>query len=65
MLLCNVFHGGSSSSSHKGVISLFEDYSVGFYVSEEEAKNLLRTAQNFIQNLKIYLKSWIKTDEEK
>jgi len=71
-----------STSSHKGVISLFGkyfvrtgifernfgkalndaydkrlvgDYGVGLTVTEEEAKSLLETAQNFVQKLKNYL----------
>lgn len=80
-----------SSSSHKGVISLFGehfvkteiferslgralndaydkrlvgDYSVGFKINKEEAKDLLDTSQNFVQKLKNYLEIWIETREE-
>ena len=73
---------GLTSSSHKGVISLFGehfiktgifdrevgkslndaydkrlvgDYGIGFIVTEEEARDLLKTAWKFVQNLKDYL----------
>ncbi len=35
---------------------LVGDYGVGFTVNEQEAKDLLETAQNFVKKLKIYLK---------
>ena len=35
---------------------LVGDYGVGFTVTEQQAKDLLETAQNFVQRLKIYLK---------
>ena len=34
---------------------LVGDYGLGFIVTEEEARDLLETAQNFVQKLKIYL----------
>lgn len=43
---------------------LVGDYGVGFTVTEEEAKDLLETAQNFFQKLKNYLKKWIETEGE-
>lgn len=81
---------GLSSSSHKGVISLFGkhfvktriferslgralneaydkrvvgDYGVGFKISKEEAKDLLDISQNFVRELKDYLKLWTETGE--
>ena len=40
------------------------DYGVGFRVSKEEAKDLLLDiSQNFIHELKDYLKMWTKTGE--
>jgi len=77
-----------TSSSHKGVISLFGehfvktkilernlgkalndaydkrlvgDYGIGFTVTEQQAGDLLETAQDFVQKLKSYLKKWIET----
>jgi len=73
---------GLTSSSHKGVISLFGehfiktgisdrevgkslndaydkrlvgDYGIGFIVTEEEARDLLKIAWKFVHNLKSYL----------
>ncbi len=40
---------------------LVGDYGVGFTVSEQQAKDLLKTAQDFFQKLKSYLKKWIET----
>ncbi len=40
---------------------LVGDYGVGFTVTEQEAKDLLVTARNFVQTLKNYLKKWIET----
>jgi uncharacterized protein (UPF0332 family) len=40
---------------------LVGDYGVGFTVTEEQAKDLLETARNFVQKLKDYLKKWIET----
>jgi uncharacterized protein (UPF0332 family) len=34
---------------------LVGDYGVGFSVTEDEARDLLQTARNFVQNLKDYL----------
>jgi uncharacterized protein (UPF0332 family) len=44
---------------------LMGDYGVGFLVTEEEAKDLLETARNFVQNLKAYLEKWMETQENK
>jgi uncharacterized protein (UPF0332 family) len=82
---------GMSTSSHKGVISLFGehfvkagiferelgkalndaydkrqigDYGVGFKVTKEEAKELLEIAKIFVQKLRDYLRTWIKTRGE-
>ncbi|MFQ6052371.1 MAG: HEPN domain-containing protein [Candidatus Hydrothermarchaeota archaeon] len=41
---------------------LIGDYGVGFTVTKEEAKDLLETAQNFVQKLRNYLKRWIETE---
>ena len=40
---------------------LVGDYGVGFTVTEQQAKDLLKTAQDFVQKLKSYLKKWIET----
>lgn len=40
---------------------LVGDYGVGFTVTEQQAKDLLKTAWNFVQKLKDYLKKWIET----
>ena len=40
------------------------DYGIGFTVTEEEAKDLLETARNFVQKLKNHLKRWIETERE-
>jgi uncharacterized protein (UPF0332 family) len=42
---------------------LIGDYGVGFTVGEEEAKDLLETAQNFVKILKNYLKKWMETGD--
>jgi len=42
---------------------LIGDYGIGFIVTEEEAKDTLETAENFVQTLKSYLKRWM--EEEK
>jgi hypothetical protein len=39
---------------------LVGDYGVGFTVTENEAERLLVTAQNFVEQLKNYLKKWIE-----
>ncbi|MFQ5891594.1 MAG: HEPN domain-containing protein [Candidatus Methanofastidiosia archaeon] len=44
---------------------LIGDYGVGFEILEEEAEDLLETSQNFVKNLKDYLKRWIETEGEK
>ncbi len=43
---------------------LVGDYGVGFTITEEEAKDLLETAQNFVQELTNRLKGWIETEGE-
>ncbi len=40
---------------------LVGDYGVGFTVTEGQAKDLLKTARDFVQKLKSYLKKWIET----
>jgi uncharacterized protein (UPF0332 family) len=40
---------------------LVGDYGVGFTVSNQQAKDLLETARNFVQKLKNYLKKWTET----
>ncbi len=40
---------------------LVGDYGVGFTITEQQAKDLLKTAQDFVQKLKSYLKKWIET----
>jgi len=40
---------------------LVGDYGVGFTVTEQQAKDLLETARNFVQKLRGYLKKWIET----
>jgi uncharacterized protein (UPF0332 family) len=41
---------------------LVGDYGVGFTVTDEEAEDLLETAQDFVQKLKNYLKKWIEKE---
>jgi len=43
---------------------LVGDYGVGFTVTEQQAKDLLGTAQNFVQKLKTYLKKWVEKERE-
>jgi len=42
---------------------LIGDYGVGFTITEEEARDMLETAKNFVQRLKNYLERWM--EEEK
>ncbi|MHC1611274.1 MAG: HEPN domain-containing protein [Candidatus Methanospirareceae archaeon] len=42
---------------------LIGDYGIGFIVTEEEARDMLETAKNFVQRLKNYLERWM--EEEK
>jgi uncharacterized protein (UPF0332 family) len=42
---------------------LVGDYGVGFTINEEEAKDLLGTAKNFVKILKNYLKRWMEAEE--
>jgi uncharacterized protein (UPF0332 family) len=44
---------------------LVGDYGIGFIVTEEEARDLLETAQNFVQKLKNYLERWMETEGKK
>ena len=39
---------------------LIGDYGVGFILTEEEARDMLETAKNFVQRLKSYLKRWME-----
>ena len=41
---------------------LVGDYGVGFMVTEQQARDLLETARNFVHKLKSYLKKWIETE---
>ena len=41
---------------------LIGDYGVGFAVTEQQAKDSLETARDFVQKLKNYLKKWIETE---
>jgi len=41
---------------------LVGDYGVGFTVTEQQAKDLLQTARNFVQKLKNYLNKWIEKE---
>jgi len=41
---------------------LVGDYGIGFIVTEEEARDLLETAQNFVQKLENYLEMWMETE---
>jgi len=40
---------------------LVGDYGVGFTVTDQQAKESLETARNFVQKLRDYLKKWIET----
>ena len=93
MLLCDVFHGRSSTSYQEFVCffsqrsdkfiwrtlyknifdrdlgktlsdaydkRLIEDYGIGFILTEEEARDMLESAKNFVQRLKSYLKRWME-----
>ena len=42
---------------------LIGDYGIGFIVTEEETRDMLETAKNFVQRLKNYLERWM--EEEK
>lgn len=41
---------------------LIGDYSIGFLISEQEAKNLLDVARNFVSKTKEYLKEFIEKE---
>lgn len=43
---------------------LIGDYGVGFRVTREEAKDLLETAQNFVQSMRSHLEKWLETGGE-
>lgn len=42
---------------------LVGDYGVGFTVTEQQAKDLLKTAKDFVLKLKSYLNKWIETGQ--
>jgi uncharacterized protein (UPF0332 family) len=42
---------------------LVGDYGVGFIITEEEAKDLLEIARNFVQELKNHLERWIEGEK--
>ena len=42
---------------------LVGDYGVGFAVTEQQAKDLLETARNFVQKLKNHLTKWIEKEK--
>jgi|Deesub1362A_J573_1020465.scaffolds.fasta_scaffold01767_8 uncharacterized protein (UPF0332 family) len=42
---------------------LVGDYGIGFILAEEETKDLLETAQDFVQKLKNYLQIWLEKEE--
>ena len=39
---------------------LIGDYGIGFILTEEEARDMLESAKNFVQRLKSYLKRWME-----
>ncbi len=43
---------------------LVGDYGIGFIVTEEEARDMLETAKNFVQRLKSYLEVWMKGEKK-
>jgi len=43
---------------------LIGDYGVGFIISEEEAKEILRKTKSFIRSLKNYLERWMKENNK-
>ena len=43
---------------------LVGDYGVGFTVTRDEAKDLLKIAQDFVQKMRSYLEKWLETEDE-
>jgi len=43
---------------------LIGDYGIGFILTEEEARDMLETAKNFVQTLKSYLKRWMEEEKK-
>ncbi len=43
---------------------LVGDYGIGFTVARKEAKDLLETAQDFVQKMKHYLEKWLEIEKE-
>jgi len=43
---------------------LIGDYGIGFTVTEDEAKEMLETAKNFVQILKSYLERWMEEKKD-
>ena len=41
---------------------LVGDYGVGFVVTEQQAQDLLETAQDFVRRLKNYLQEWVQEE---
>ena len=41
---------------------LVGDYGIGFTINKQQAGDLLKTARDFVQKLKSYLKKWIETE---
>ena len=39
---------------------LIGDYGIGFTITEKEARETLKAAENFVENLKNYLENWLK-----
>jgi len=39
---------------------LIGDYGIGFTITEKEARETLKAAENFVKNLKNYLENWLK-----
>ena len=38
---------------------LIGDYGIGFTITEKEARETLKAAENFVENLKNYLENWL------
>jgi len=39
---------------------LIGDYGIGFTITEKEARETLKAAENFVENLKNYLENWLE-----
>jgi len=39
---------------------LIGDYGIGFTITKKEARETLKAAENFVENLKNYLENWLK-----